>query len=81
MSEPTTISVESMQSMVRAIGSKALAEALVTGIDQCEQEGRPLSQLQQVNLATMTIMAYGDLLDDMNVGIITEAVLQREACG
>lgn len=32
--------------------------ALVTGIDNAEQEGHPLTQVQQVDLATMTIMAY-----------------------
>lgn len=52
--------------LVRAIASKALAEALVTGIDQCEEEARPLDQLQRIHLATMSIMSYKTIIDALD---------------
>lgn len=57
------IEVESAASLMRAVASRALAQALVDGIDNAKEEGRPLTQLQQIDLATMTVMAYGSILD------------------
>lgn len=59
----TTLSVPDAQSALRAAGSRALAQALVLGIDECAQVGKPLTQVQQVALATMAIMSMDEILD------------------
>ena len=51
------------QSQLRATVSRALGRALVLGIDECEQEGHPLTQVQQISLATMAIMCYDQALE------------------
>lgn len=56
------IEIESAKSSFRAALSRALAQALVDGIDEAREEGRPLSNLQQTDLATMAIMTYEDVL-------------------
>jgi len=66
------IKLDSAQSAVRATVARALAEALILGIDNAEVEGHSLTQLQQVDLATMHVMAYVNALD-------TCATLQFEA--
>ncbi len=55
--------VESAKSNVRVAVARALATALITGIDNAAEEGRPLTQLQQTDLATMSVMAYQEALD------------------
>ena len=57
------ISVEDAQSAVRATVSRALAEALVLGIDEAAQNERPLTQLQQIDVATMAIMSYDKAIE------------------
>jgi len=59
----THISVSDAASTMRAVSARALASALVLGIDQCAAEGRPLTQVQQIHLATMSVMAYEEILD------------------
>ena len=39
------------------------SDLLITGIDNASEEGHPLSQVQQIHVATMTIMAYSEALD------------------
>lgn len=57
------IRVTSAQSTLRTAVARALATALVTGIDNCAEEDRPLTQLQEIDLATMHVMAYQEALD------------------
>jgi len=61
------ISVEAARSTMRATGSRALAQALVCGIDLVVEEGGTLSQTDRINLTTMTIMAYQEVLDSCNM--------------
>lgn len=56
------ITGDSAKSVIRATVSLALGEALITGIDECASCDRPLTQLQRINLATMSIMAYDKAL-------------------
>jgi len=75
----THISVSDAASTMRAVSARALASALVLGIDQCAEEGRPLTQVQQVHLATMSVMAYEDILDgcstlDLDIATIRSLV-------
>lgn len=71
------ITVASAQSFLRAAGARALASALVTGIDHAEQEDHPLTQEQQIDLATMTVMAYDEILKGADL-ILIEARLRAE---
>lgn len=57
------LKIESAESALRVAVANGLAEGLILGIDNCEQEGRPLSQLQQVYLARMVIMAYDNAIE------------------
>ena len=52
------IRVSSAQSEVRASISTALAEALICGIGECRETEMPLTELQQIHMAKMSIMAY-----------------------
>jgi hypothetical protein len=52
------VTVDDAQSTLKAAVSRALASALILGIDHAEEEGTPLTQLQQVHMATMSIMSY-----------------------
>jgi hypothetical protein len=58
MNNKLYIRVDSAQSEFRAAISTALAEALICGINECNEENMPLSELQQINLAKMSIMTY-----------------------
>ena len=58
---------ESAKSHLRAVVARALATALITGIDNASEEGHALTQLQQIDLATMHIMAYSEALDGCKV--------------
>lgn len=57
------IKLESAQSEIRATVSRALATALIDGIDECKEEGRPLTAMQQIHLATMVVMSYEIAVD------------------
>lgn len=67
---------ESAQSTVRAVGSRALAVALITGFGQCEEENVPLSETQKVHVATMAIMAYDEILQGAEL-LAVDAELAR----
>lgn len=56
------VSIEGAKSHLRATLARALAEALVCGIDNAAAEGRPLTQLQQIDVATMAVMAYHEAI-------------------
>ena len=58
MTTKRTIPVSAAQSEARAVMARMMAEALVTAIDNAQQEGRPLTQLQQEDIATMFFMAH-----------------------
>lgn len=70
-----TIGIETTKSIIRATVSRALAKALVTGIDNAAEEGHALTQLQQCDLATMAIMAYEEALEACDA-LKVEIVLQ-----
>jgi hypothetical protein len=65
---------ESAKSTVRAVTARALAQALICGIAQAEAEGRPLTQVQCIDLATLSVMAYDEAIDACH-GIDLEAKL------
>lgn len=54
------IRVEGAKSSLRATLSRAIASAVVGGFDQAEQEDRPLTLLQRMDMVTMACMAYHD---------------------
>ena len=61
------MSTESAKSTVRVAVSKALASALIGGFDEAAEEGRPLTQLQRIDVATMHIMAYSEAIEACNL--------------
>jgi hypothetical protein len=75
------ISTEAAASMLRASASRALARAVVCGIDEAAQEGRPLTQLQQIDLLTMAVMAYHDELVQVLAGLSVEALIEEARPG
>jgi hypothetical protein len=69
--------LDSARSSVRVAVSRALAEALILGIDECNENDRPLSQLQQIDLATMSIMCYDNatkICETMDVFEILDSI-------
>jgi len=70
-------SVSAAQSTVRATVSRALAKALITGIHNAEQEEHSLTELQQIDLATMHIMAYDEAIEACEVIAVEAEVLER----
>lgn len=68
------ITVDSAQSAVRAAVARALAAALVTGFDNAEDEGHPLTQLQKIDMATMSVHAYDQAIEACE-GLEVEAKL------
>jgi hypothetical protein len=66
---------DGMKSTFRATMSRAIAASVVDGIDQAASEGRPLTQLQQIDLVTMAVMAYHDAVVDAEQQIDTEVSL------
>jgi len=75
MTNSDKIRVSAAKSQLKVSVSKALASALITGIDNCEQEGHPLNQVQQIYLATMSIMTYSEAIEGCEL-IDTELSLQ-----
>lgn len=77
-----TVKIEDAKSCARSVLSRTLALALITGIDQALQEGHELTQLQQIDIATMHIMAYHDGMQMFNEALEGEAMvlqLKRES--
>lgn len=72
---------EGAKSTLRAVLARALAEALIGGIDQAEAEGRPLNQLQRIHLATMAIMAYEEGRRDGEAALEVDARLEAHRQG
>lgn len=66
MAISTEIPMDEIKSTLRAAGSEALAKAVVLGIDECAQIGKPLSQVQQIGLVRMAIMSYDSILEASN---------------
>lgn len=78
MSE-ATITLEMAASTLRAHLARALAEALITGIDHAQAEGHELTQLQQIDLATMSHMAYGAHVVEGQKGLGMWARLEKSS--
>jgi hypothetical protein len=74
MGNKLNVSLDSAQSAVRVAVANALAQALVLGIEQCDEEGATLSQRQQVELAAMAIMSYDTAIETC-AGLDFEATL------
>lgn len=55
-----------VQSQIRATVANALASALICGIDECEENDRPLTQLQKIDLAKYSIMNYDQAQEGIN---------------
>jgi len=72
--------VSNVQSTIRATVSRALAEALICGIDECDEEKCELTQVQKINLATMSIMSYDKAIEACEL-IAFEAELDRRTHG
>lgn len=72
----TYVSVDDAKSTARALLARTLASALITGIDQAAQEHHELTQLQQIDMATMTIMAYRDGMADFDTMFEVGAKIQ-----
>jgi len=68
----------SAQSTVRTVTARALAKALICGINLAEAEDRPLTEVQCIDLTVMHIMAYDDAIEACH-GIDLEATLLEVA--
>lgn len=67
------IRLDGAQSEIRATVANALAKALICGIDECDQNNRPLSQLQQIDLAKFSIMSYDEAIKTAEaMGVIAQ---------
>lgn len=72
----STVRVDDAKSAIRSAVSRALARALILGIDNCEQEDHELTQLQQIDFATMVVMCYDQAFEAIE-GLEAAALLQR----
>ena len=73
------VSVDSVKSTARATISRALAAALITGFEEAAEEGRPLSDLQKMDMATLSIMEYHDAILFFDSSIEVEVELRNAA--
>lgn len=53
----------------------ALAEAFVLGVDECHEEGVPLSQKQRIKMTEMMVMVYADEIQDAATSLTAEAMI------
>lgn len=72
-----SVSVESAKSTLRAVLARGVAAALVGGIEQADQEGHRLTEVQKTDLATMALMAYRDAVVDGEESLDVEAKLHQ----
>jgi hypothetical protein len=56
------VSLEGAKSTLRANMARGVAATLISGINHAEAEGHPLSELQQIDLATIAVMSYYDAI-------------------
>lgn len=68
-------------SVLRATTARALAKALITGIDQAEQEGNPLTQNQMVDMATMAIMSYDEAIEAGDAFMTFQDIIEKAEKG
>lgn len=66
MSDRPKISVEAARSTMRAAGSRALAQALICGINEVVENGGTLTESDRIHLTTMAIMAYEEIITSCN---------------
>lgn len=71
-----TVTLSSAQSMIRSTVARALAKSLVLGFNQADEEGCPLTQAQQVHMATMSVMAY-DLAVEAAEALVAVSEIER----
>ena len=72
----STVSIESARSALRATASTALAQALITGISEVQENGGTITQNDQIHLTKMAIMAYEDVLKACEA-LDVDAMVQR----
>ena len=70
--------LESFRSCVRVAVSRALAEALIDGLYHAAEEGHSLTQLQQIDMATMAMMAAHTAITRAETEAETEAEIRAE---
>ena len=63
MARPEIVRAETAKSEIRATVSLALATALVTGFDEASEDGHPLTEVQKISVAKMSVMAYSHALE------------------
>lgn len=67
--------LESAKSALRVAVAHALATAAATGFDNAQEEGRPLTQLQQIDVLEMHMHAYHEAVERAETEMATEAIL------
>lgn len=72
-----TVSIDAAKSTARATISRALASALITGFEEAAEEGRSLSDLQKMDMATLAIMEYHDAVVWFDSSIDVEVELAK----
>lgn len=58
MTEVVSVRMSSAHAQLRQSVARALAEALINGFSVARDEGRPLTDLQQIDVTTSAVMAF-----------------------
>lgn len=57
------VKLDEAQATVKATVATALAKALICGINECEENDHPLSELQMIDMAKYSIMNYDQAIE------------------
>jgi hypothetical protein len=62
------VKISDAQGTLRVTAAECLAKAFIIGVECCEEEGHPLTQLQQISMLRNVIMNYDEAL--IGVGLM-----------
>jgi hypothetical protein len=73
--ERPIITADSAKFTLRVTVAEALAQAFIVGVTNTSENGRPLTELQQIDLLASSHMAHGETVKSAEASIDTEALL------
>jgi len=76
-----SVTGDAAKSAIRVAVARAVADALITGIDNCAEEGRALTQVQQTDMTVMAVLAAHEAIQQAERNVDTETLLLDEIAG
>jgi hypothetical protein len=71
------LSIDAVMCTIRSTAARHFAGAAITAVDNAEQEGHSLTQVQQVDITTMLFMAHAEFMEEVQNMLKVELQLKE----